>query len=109
MNLADLILFLFSSAGLTFTVVHATIMDKLGIRQFLKEYSFTRDLIKCSLCTGFWASLLIAVFFFGSFHPALPFAGSAFSFLFERLTILIDEKIQKIQKSENEGTSESQH
>ena len=99
MNLSDLILFLFSSAGLTFTVVHATIMDKLGVRQFLNQYSFTRDLIKCSLCTGFWASLLISILFFRNFNPALPFAGSAFSFLFERLTILLDEKIIQIEKS----------
>ena len=99
MNLSDLVLFLFSSAGLTFTIVHGTIMDKLGVRQFLNQYSFTRDLIKCSLCTGFWASLLISILFFRNFNPALPFAGSAFSFLFERLTILLDEKIIQIEKS----------
>lgn len=99
MNLADLILFLFASAGLTFTIVHATIMDKLGFRQFLNTFSFTRDLIKCSLCTGFWASLIISVLFFRNFNPSLPFAGSAFSFLFERLTILLDEKIIQIEKS----------
>jgi len=99
MNLADLILFLFASAGLTFTIVHATIMDKLGLRQFLNTFSFTRDLIKCSLCTGFWASLIISVLFFRNFNPSLPFAGSAFSFLFERLTILLDEKIIQIEKS----------
>lgn len=103
MNLSDLILFLFSSAGLTFIIVHSTIMDKLGIRQFLKEYSFSRDLIKCSLCTGFWASLLISVLFFRNFNPALPFAGSAFSFLFERLTILLDEKIIQIEKTKKEN------
>ena len=99
MNLSDLILFLFASAGLTFTIVHATIMDKLGLRQFLNTFSFTRDLIKCSLCTGFWASLIISVLFFRNFNPSLPFAGSAFSFLFERLTILLDEKIIQIEKS----------
>jgi hypothetical protein len=99
MNLADLILFLFASAGLTFIIVHATIMDKLGLRQFLNTFSFTRDLIKCSLCTGFWASLIISVLFFRNFNPSLPFAGSAFSFLFERLTILLDEKIIQIEKS----------
>ena len=102
MNLADLTLFLFSSAGLTFIIVHATIMDKLGIREILKSNSFTRDLIKCSLCTGFWTSLFISIFFFNTFHFALPFAGSAFSFLFERLTILLDEKIIQIEKSKKE-------
>ena len=103
MNLADLILFLFASAGLTFTIVHATIMDKLGLRQFLNTFSFTRDLIKCSLCTGFWASLIISVLFFRNFNPSLPFAGSAFSFLFERLTILLDEKIIQIEKTKKEN------
>ena len=103
MNLADLILFLFASAGITFTIVHATIMDKLGLRQFLNTFSFTRDLIKCSLCTGFWASLIISVLFFRNFNPALPFAGSAFSFLFERLTILLDEKIIQIEKTKKEN------
>lgn len=106
MNLTDLLLFLFSSAGLTFIIVHATIMDKLGIRQFLNSFKFTKELIRCSLCTGFWASMFIAIFFFKQWNPAFFFAGSAFSFLFERLTILLDEKIQKI---ENERTTKDKH
>lgn len=99
MTLAETILFLFSCAGATFTIVHASIMDKLKLRQFLNSFSFTKELIKCSLCTGFWTSAIIALFLFGKINPALWFAGSAFSFLFERLTILIDEKIHKIEKN----------
>lgn len=100
MNLADLLLFLFAAAGLTFTVVHATIMDKLGIRQKLNECSFTRDLIKCSLCTGFWVSAFLSSLFYPSQTFLLAFAGSAFSFLFERTTIFLDEKILKMSKHE---------
>jgi len=98
MNLSDLLLFLLSAAGLTFTIVHATIMDKLGIRQKLNEHSFTRDLIKCSLCTGFWVSAFLSLLFYPSQILLLPFAGSAFSFLFERTTIFLDEKIQETSK-----------
>jgi hypothetical protein len=100
MNFTDLLIFLFSTAGLTFIIVHATIMDKLGIRQKLNEHSFTRDLIKCSLCTGFWASAFLSLLFHPSQILLLPFAGSAFSFLFERTTIFLDEKIQEASKHE---------
>jgi hypothetical protein len=100
MTLADFLIFLFASAGLTFTIVHATIVNKLGIRQLLNKHSFTRDLIKCSLCTGFWVSTFFSLLFFPSYILLLSFAGSAFSFLFERTTIFLDEKIQEKTKHE---------
>jgi len=98
MTLESLLLFFFASAGLTFIIVHATIMDKLGFRQKLNEHSFTRDMIKCSLCTGFWVSVFLSLLFHPSQILLLPFAGSAFSFLFERTTIFLDEKIQETSK-----------
>lgn len=88
--MSDLI-FLLACAGLTFIIVHATIMDKLKIRPFLNKFQFTRELIKCSLCTGVYISV-----FFGLQCISLKllilyvFAGAAFSFLFERLALLID-------------------
>ncbi len=100
MTIADLLLFLLSTAGLTFIVVHATIMNKLGIRQKLNKNSFLKDLIKCSLCTGYWVASFFTILFFPSKILILPFAGSAFAFLFERTTILLDEKINQISKHE---------
>lgn len=100
MTIIDLFLFLFATAGLTFIIVHATIMDKLRIRQTLNKNSFLKDLIKCSLCTGFWVAAFFATIVCPSKIFLLTFAGSAFAFLFERTTIFLDEKIHQITKHE---------
>lgn len=102
MNLAELFLLLASCCGITFTIVHAEIMNILGIRQFLNQFSFFKKLIKCSLCTGFWVGLLVGLCYV-NLQMVLPFcfASSACCFLYDRTTILLDEKILKL---ENEST-----
>lgn len=92
-------MFLLACAGLTFIIVHATIMDKLKIRPFLQKFSFTRELIKCALCTGVYISTFFALLYFPiKMAPLLIFSGAIFSFLIERIIILVDELIIKLEK-----------
>lgn len=102
MNLSELILLLLCCCGITFTVVHAEIMDILKIRPFLYKFSFTKKLTKCSLCTGVWTGLFIGLFYI-PYNLLLPFcfASSACCFLFDRLTIFLDEMILKYTKNES--------
>jgi hypothetical protein len=90
---------LLACAGLTFIIVHATIMDKLKIRPFLQKFNFTRELIKCALCTGVYVSALFSLIYQPiEAAPLFIFGGAAFSFLYERVVILLDELILKISK-----------
>lgn len=93
------LIFLLSCAGLTFIIVHATIMDKLKIRPFLNKFQFTKELIKCSLCTGVYVSTLFALFYCPLELAILYiFAGAAFSFFYERLSLLIDIVVAEKEK-----------
>lgn len=85
--MSELLLFLLMVSGITFTVVHAEIMDILKIRPFLHKSEFVKKLTHCSLCTGFWVGLIL------SFSLKYAFAASIFSYLVERLGILLDELI----------------
>ena len=58
MSLVELILLLFACAGLTFTVVHGEIMNKLKLRQLWEKSAFLKELFHCSLCSGFWLSMI---------------------------------------------------
>lgn len=93
---------LLACAGLTFIIVHATIMDKLKIRPFLQKFSFTRDLIKCALCTGVYVSALFSLIYQPiEAAPLFIFGGAAFSFLYERILILVDENVIKLEKEKD--------
>lgn len=94
----EIFLLLLASFGLTFTIVHAEIMDILKIRPFLNRFEFTRKLIKCSLCSGFYVSLFFAFWYLPLANwLVFAFAGSGFSFIMERLAILIDELVIKLE------------
>lgn len=106
----NMILILFACLGLTITINHGIILDKIGIRPLWERINFFKELFKCSMCTGFWVGLLFAfvviiymllfainpvlsmVFFY---LITLPFASSGFCWLLERLSILIDENIKE--------------
>jgi hypothetical protein len=93
---------LLACAGLTFIIVHATIMDKLKIRPFLQKFSFKRDLIKCALCTGVYVSAFYSFLYFPiKMAPLLIFSGAIFSFLIERILILVDENVIKLEKEKD--------
>jgi hypothetical protein len=105
MTLSELLLFLFGCSGITFIVVHATIMDLLKIRPLLHKWSFFKKLTTCSLCTGAWAGMFLTPFKLGITQEYLLSVGaaSAASFLFERATILLDCKIIEYEKKEKEN------
>ena len=96
-------LFLIACAGITFTIVHAEIMDILHIRPFLNKSPFIAKLIQCSLCTGTWVGAFVGLFAVSLAHLIpFAFASAAISFLFERTTILIDELVLKLENEKKE-------
>lgn len=106
MTFVELLLLFFACAGITFTFVHGAIMNKLGLRPLWEKSEFLKELFHCSLCSGFWLSMIYGGLCF-YLHLALPilfyiftipFAGSAFSFLFERFVYLLDDLIIMINK-----------
>lgn len=87
MNLTELFLFLFASAGMTFTIVYAEILDILKIRPFLMRSNFIKKMITCSFCTAYYTGLLICIIYgLYDYIFIFPFASSAFVFLWDRTT-----------------------
>lgn len=98
-TLVELITLLLACCGMTFTIVHAEIMDILKIRPFLQRFNFTKKLIKCSLCSGTYIGLLLgSIYLPWNYVIAFAFAGAGIAFIYERSVYLIDEHIIKIEK-----------
>jgi len=101
MSFWELFLLLSCCCGMTFTIVHSEIMNILKIRQFLHKWEFFKKLTSCSLCTGFWVGVGVGLLYVPFYYVGpFAFSSSAFCFLYDRTTILLDEKIIK---SENES------
>ena len=100
MNVIDLILMLLACFGMTLILVHGKIFD--CPRNFLSEkFGFFGKLIHCSMCTGWWVGLfyafiwvLFATFPWVFYLVTIPFASSGISFIFERLAIFLDDRIE---------------
>lgn len=95
----DIIILFLAIFGATFIFVHAKIMDILKIRPFLNQFEFTKELQKCSLCSGVYISALFGIFYI-PLNMLIPFicAGAGIAFYLERMAILFDELIIKLEK-----------
>lgn len=110
MNFVDFLLLMFGCAGITWTIVQSTIVDKIGIRQLWLKSKFLTELFNCAFCTGFHVGIYYGIFMFwlNSIHSnwfyylTIPFASACCSFFFERLHVLLIEKIEQLENNKNE-------
>ena len=59
-SVADLIFYTFASYGLCYILMEAKIFN--FVRDIVTKVKFFRELLNCSLCTGFWTGLLIGTY-----------------------------------------------
>ena len=59
-SVADLIFYTLASYGLCYILMEAKILN--FVRDVITKLKFFRELLNCSLCTGFWTGLLIGTF-----------------------------------------------
>jgi hypothetical protein len=57
---ADLIFYTLASYGLCYILMEAKILN--FVRDKITKLKFFKELLNCSLCTGFWTGLLIGTF-----------------------------------------------
>ena len=57
---ADLIFYTLASYGLCYILMEAKIFN--FVRDIITKLNFFKELLNCSLCTGFWTGLLIGTF-----------------------------------------------
>lgn len=111
MNFIDFILLMLSCAAVTWTFVQSTIVDKIGLRPLWEKSQFLKELWNCGFCGGFHVGIYWGLFCFWLNHIqsqwfyilTIPFTAACFSFLFERLLVLIinvDEGVEKRNKKE---------
>jgi hypothetical protein len=94
-NKMEIILLLLACFGLTNILVNGKILDKF--RELISKNSFLKDLIGCSMCTGWWVGLYFAIVLLlipmGSafyYLATLPFASSGISWILERGASILD-------------------
>lgn len=92
----NLIILLLAGFGLTNILVNGLILDPIRIYLF-KRSNFLKNLLSCSMCTGFWVGIYIAFVasVVGGGNPlfyflTLPFAVSGVSWILERTAVIID-------------------
>ena len=110
MDLIDFVLLVLSCAGVTWTFVQSTIMDKIGLRPLWEKSSFLKSLFDCSFCTGFHIGIYWGVFCFCLnqisspmfYVMTIPFAAACASFIFERFMVFMIEVIEWIEKKNKE-------
>lgn len=95
----------------TYFVVQSTLMDIIGLRQWLEKNDFVKKLISCSFCTGthigiywglfcFWLNHIQSIWFY---VLTIPFTAACVSFLFERFMVfLIDAGVYIDKKNRKE-------
>jgi hypothetical protein len=106
MNLTSIFLILISCAGVTWTFVQSTIMDKIGLRPLWEKSQFLKELWNCGFCGGFHVGYSYGLFLYylntlGSFWfyvLTIPFCSACMGFLFERLLFLMIEIIGLVEK-----------
>ena len=110
--MATLLLFAFATIGLTNILVHGRILDLLmikgiSIRDWMTTPNFSKELLGCYECTGFWAGMICGSFF--SWHlwwmiPIYGFAGSVLAQTYTDLMYLLRSKIEFIVEDDDVGT-----
>ena len=58
--MADLLFYTFASYGLCYILMEAKILN--FARDKITKVKFFKDLLNCSLCTGFWTGLIIGTY-----------------------------------------------
>lgn len=85
--MSDFLFTVFTCVGLQLILMYGTILEKP--RSFIASRSpFFKELISCSLCTGFWVGVILAVPFNLWF---LPLFSAAICFIIDRLIDRISE------------------
>ena len=98
----DYFLLISAICGLTTILIHGKIMTMWGIRPLLNKINFIKELTNCSMCIGTWIGAFygIGCHYIMEHHHSyfifatLPFASSAWCFLYERIVVLLDDIIQ---------------
>lgn len=92
--MTGLLLFAFATIGLTNILVHGKILDDIEIgnktvRGWMTTPKFLREMLDCYECTGFWAGLIIGLFFMMPYWWSIILYGLAGSVLAQTYTDLM--------------------
>ena len=93
--MANLVFYTLSSYGLCYILMEAKILN--FVRDKITKLKFFRELLNCSLCTGFWTGLLIGTF---SPYNNILFAlySSATCYLIYLVNYILLNKVYPIEK-----------
>jgi hypothetical protein len=110
----NLLIFIIATIGLTNILVHGKVLDEIkvckrSVREWLQYFNFTKELLSCYECTGWWSGLLLGlVFVFGigqnPFYLIMyPFAGSVVSAFYSELIFMVRSKTDFVVDDQEEN------
>jgi hypothetical protein len=78
--MGDILLILLGCLGTTWIIKYGSILNP--IRNYLQQWEFTRKLLVCAMCSGWWVGLFWQFFLDKPIwvHLMLPFISSAFCY-----------------------------
>jgi hypothetical protein len=95
--------------GFTWVLKYGEILN--FIRKPLIKFSFFKGLFKCSLCLGFWSGTILGAAYFLLYKDPIvifiPFSSCFFSWLFDEVFELIEQKILLLQNDSKVPKEES--
>jgi hypothetical protein len=106
------LLFALATIGLTNILVHGKILDviKIGsknLRGWITTPTLMKEVLGCYECTGFWAGLVVGLFFIWPYWWMLPlygFAGSVLAQTYTDIMYLLRSKIEFELPEEDHAT-----
>ena len=114
--MSGLVLFALATIGLTNILVHGRILDLIkisgkSVREWMNTPEFLKEMLGCYECTGFWAGIIVGLFFL-HFVPwwlilLYGFAGSVLAQTYTDLMYLLRSKIEFELPEENDATEET--
>ena len=94
--MADLLFYTFASYGLCYILMEAKIFN--FVRDKITKFKFFKELLNCSLCTGFWTGLLIGTY--APIYNSILFAlySSAICYFLYLVNYILLNKVYPIEK-----------
>lgn len=113
--MANLILFILATIGLTNILVHGKVLDEIKLlgrtaREWMHSLNFTKELLSCYECTGWWSGLMtgtVVTLCTGQSWLWLflcPWAGSVVSSFYSEIVFLIRSKTEFMVEEDGKET-----
>jgi len=95
-SVADLLFYTFASYGLCYILMEAKVFN--FVRDKITKIKLFKELLNCSLCTGFWTGLLIGIYVPTYNNILFALYSSATCYLIYLVNYILLDKVYPTEK-----------